>query len=309
MLIIILSIFAAIGAAVLSQYNLKDTKNNSTWVETLFNIEIIVIAVILILIFGIEIALTILTLVLAPFWIWARRQLACDNLYKESMIYQLASSFPLLLIIFIVRAFFIQPYRVPTGSLAPTIHIGDFILVNQNIYGFKTPVLHNNFIKKNKPKRGDIALFYWPIQPKTILVKRVIGLPGDIISYHDHILSINNKPVKTEFIKTTTFRSHENETINVNLFDEYLPNGITHKIFHNTNTPSIAEGDWKVPAGHYFMMGDNRDNSNDSRFWGMVPESSFVGKGMFIWMNFDITALINKDWSNIILWHRIGDKL
>ena len=309
MLIILLSIAAVIGAAILSKYNLKTTEHNSSWVETLFNIEILIIAIILIQLFGIEVALTILTLVLAPFWLWARKHLANKQLDKESLVYQLASTFPWLFIIFIVRAFILQPYRVPTGSLAPTIHIGDFIVVDQNIYGFKMPVLHNNIIDKSTPQRGDIALFYWPIQPKTILVKRVIGLPGDKISYHNHNLSINNNKINTRFIKSTTFTSHENETIEVNLLEETLPNGVKHEIFENISYTNVADGDWVIPPGHYFMMGDNRDNSNDSRFWGMVPESSFVGKGLLIWMNFDFTAILNKDWGNIVLWQRIGNKL
>ena len=202
-----------------------------------------------------------------------------------------------------------QPYRVPTGSLAPSIHIGDFILVNQYIYGPRLPITHHKILNVQKPKRGDITLFYWPDDPKTILVKRVIGLPKDRISYHNHVLKINDQIIATKLIKNTKFTSHENETIAVTAYEETLPDGKKHMIYQNTNPINIADGDWVVPNGHYFMMGDNRDNSNDSRFWGFVPESALVGKGMFIWMNFDTNALFNKDWSKIVLWKRIGRSL
>lgn len=207
--------------------------------------------------------------------------------------------FPVLLIVLILRGFLVQNYKVPTGSLEPTVMPGDLIAVNQYDYGLKLPIWGNTLIPTGKPKRAQIALFRWPVNPAVTFVKRVIGLPGDKVSYIDKVLYINGKKQAQTYLGTAVDR--ENNPVPVQVYSENL-GGYTHHIWIRSGVPSTNFKDLVVPKGYYFMMGDNRDNSDDSRSWGFVPQSAFLGRAMVVWMNLRFSPFQ-------INWHRIGTPL
>lgn len=207
------------------------------------------------------------------------------------------SLFPVLLIVLVIRSFIVQPFRVPTGSLEPTVLPGDFIAVNQFAYGLRLPVLNTKVIAVGEPKVGEIAVFRWPVNPDIDFVKRVIGVPGDHIVYKDKVLYINGKEATQTYIGMAT-DIEPTGNIAVKEYQEDL-NGVKHNIIINPNGGEMQDIDVTVPAGNYFMMGDNRDNSDDSRDWGFVPESNLIGKGAMIWMSWDSQA-------HTVRWHRLG---
>lgn len=186
------------------------------------------------------------------------------------------SFFPILLIVLILRSFLVEPFQIPSGSMLPTLQVGDFILVNKFAYGVRLPVLRTKILSVGEPKRGDIMVFKYPVDGKTNFIKRVIGVPGDHIRYHNETLYINGKAVPKEYIA---------DLPPYRLFEEHLGK-VNHKMYHipGASDPR-ADGEWVVPPHEYFMMGDNRDNSDDSRFWGFVPEHLIVGKAFAIWMH------------------------
>ena len=199
--------------------------------------------------------------------------------------------FPALLAVWIIRSFLIQPYRVPTGSLEPTIMPGDFIAVKQYSYGVRLPVTHTKLFGQGEPKRGDIALFFWPVHPEVRFVKRVIGVPGDHITYKNKVLTVNGKEA-TQTVIGPAMNVEPGETpVPVIRKRENLA-GVEHDIF------VLEEGGWTrdfditVPVGQYFMMGDNRDFSNDSRAWGFVPEANLIGQAFGVWLSWDS----NRHW-------------
>lgn len=185
--------------------------------------------------------------------------------------------------IWLVRSFLVQPYRVPSGSLEPTVYPGDFLLVNQFKYGLRFPVWNKELLPIDTPKRGDIAVFHYPKDPDTLFVKRVIGEPGDHISYHHKKLLINGKEVTRSYVNDA--KTIDNPS-SVELWDEDLL-GLSHQIYVNPNLDYRDDVDVVVPEDHYFVMGDNRDGSHDSRHWGFVSRSHLVGKAMFVWMSVD----------------------
>ncbi|MDR1012531.1 MAG: signal peptidase I [Coxiellaceae bacterium] len=208
--------------------------------------------------------------------------------------------FPIFLLVLLIRSFIIQPYRVPTSSLAPTVLPGDFIVVKQYAYGLKLPVLNIKILEIGEPQRGDIALFRYPYNPNTLYVKRVIGLPGDHVVYRNKILIINE--VKMKQIPLGIDLDIEKwfiTQVQVRLENLDL---VTHKIFVKPGYKELEHIDVVVPRGFYFVMGDNRDNSSDSREWGFVPEANLVGKAFGIWMSWDSEK-------KSIRWQRIGKKL
>ena len=190
--------------------------------------------------------------------------------------------------IFLIRNFAVQHYQVPTGSLEPTVKPGDFILVNQFAYGWHLPIFNTKLLSYGEPKRGDIVVFRYPEDPyKIIYVKRCVGLPGDHIEYHDKKLTINGQSVDQEYVGSEnigflTDPSYESRRT------EFFP-GVTHDILVRDGdySPEKDDVDLVVPEGHYFMLGDNRDNSYDSRFWGPVAEKYIVGQAMMILLSWD----------------------
>jgi signal peptidase I len=217
---------------------------------------------------------------------------------NEPLLVEYARSFfPVVLIVLLLRSFLVEPFRIPSGSMMPTLLVGDFILVNKFTYGVRLPVLNDKIIEVGEPKRGDIVVFRFPKQPTVDYIKRVIGLPGDRIAYFDKKLYVNGQPVKqTSFGRYQGTGQGANMTGSERLEEDLT--GVKHAILISPGVPTV-EDVFVVPRGQYFVMGDNRDNSNDSRYWGTVPEANLVGKAFFIWMNFD--------WDNVsIAFNRIG---
>lgn len=205
---------------------------------------------------------------------------------KEPWLVEYAHSFfPVVLIVFLLRSFIAEPFRIPSASMMPTLLIGDFILVNKFTYGIRLPVINKKVIEINEPQRGDIVVFRFPKDPTVDYIKRVVGLPGDRIGYFNKTIFINGTPVSQSVIGIYEGRGQGQDMTGAEELNEDLA-GVEHKILVRQEAPSV-EGVFVVPKGHYFVMGDNRDNSNDSRYWGTVPEQNLVGKAFFIWMSWD----------------------
>jgi signal peptidase I len=210
------------------------------------------------------------------------------------------SLFPVLLIVLLFRSFLFEPFKIPSGSMIPTLLIGDFIVVNKYAYGLRLPVTHTKILSIGEPKRGEVIVFRYPVDERVNFIKRLVGLPGDTVQYRNKQLFVNGERVATtplgryasEEIKCSTARP------DAMLFEEQLGE-VGHRILLHSNSRD-ADGEWRVPEGHYFVMGDNRDRSNDSRAWEFVPEENLMGRAVGIWLNFDM----NKGCGD---WSRIGD--
>lgn len=199
----------------------------------------------------------------APFW---------ADLAKEL--------FWVLLIVFLLRSFIAEPFRVPSGSLMPTVKIGDWLLVTQYNYSVKTPVWNHMLFKTGKIHQGDISVVYFPVDPNVHFIKRVIGMPGDHISYVNKQLIINGKKMPLTYVKSVL----EPAVTKANKLREYKENlnGVVHDIYQNPAKPAVNFYNLVVPKGEYFLMGDDRDFSADSRYWGFVPRKDFVGKALIV---------------------------
>lgn len=230
---------------------------------------------------------------------FAKKRLAA-GMEKPWLIEQMTSFFPIFLIVLLLRSFLIEPFRIPSGSLQPSLLIGDFVAVNKYAYGLRMPASNQKFLPLDEPSRGDVAVFSWPPNKKYDYIKRVIGVPGDTVAYKNKVLTINGKEAKQTFVEYTIDREGKNESWQVKKLKENL-NGIEHDIYVR---PDVAPFDFEitVPKGHYLMMGDNRDNSSDSRAWGLVPEENLRGKAVMVWMSWD--GLLDS-----IRFSRIGHKI
>ncbi|MEO5622770.1 MAG: signal peptidase I [Dokdonella sp.] len=196
------------------------------------------------------------------------------------------SFFPVLLLILLFRSFIAEPFKIPSGSMMPTLLVGDFILVNKFAYGLRLPVLNTKVLGVGEPRRGDVFVFRYPMNPKEDYIKRVIGLPGDEITYRNKTLFVNGKEIaETSLGAYTGAPEPDRRPVDAEVKQEDLL-GVEHRIMEFPGAWVGHDGTWKVPEGHYFAMGDNRDNSADSRFWGFVPQENLVGKAFFVWMNF-----------------------
>ena len=197
------------------------------------------------------------------------------------------SFFPVLAVVLVLRSFLVEPFQIPSGSMLPTLEVGDFILVNKYAYGLRLPVAGTKILEVDDPERGDVMVFHYPEDGSTNYIKRVVGLPGDRLRYRDKQLSINGEPVPREFVARLPPVERWREQLGDVEHDIYLTMG---------RVSGSGEGEWVVPDGHYFVMGDNRDNSNDSRYWGMVPDKLVVGKAFAIWMHWkSLTSLSSFD--------------
>jgi signal peptidase I len=210
------------------------------------------------------------------------------------------SFFPVILAVLLLRSFLVEPFRIPSGSMMPTLLVGDFILVNKFDYGIRLPVLNTKIIDIGEPKRGDVVVFRYPKDPSVDYIKRVVGLPGDRIGYYNKILHINGKPVAQIPAGIYVGNGSGVSMSGAGERQEQLGD-VQHQILVMPRTPGL-EGEYVVPDNEYFVMGDNRDNSNDSRYWGTVPEQNLVGKAFRIWMNWDSA-------NGGIEWDRIGKKI
>ncbi len=218
-----------------------------------------------------------------------------------------AGLFPVIAIVFVLRSFLFEPFKIPSGSMIPTLMVGDLILVNKFTYGIRLPVINKKITEGNKLQRGDVMVFRYPPQPTLDYIKRVVGVPGDEVAYINKRLSINGKelPVRDlpDFLDRDVMRYFKQ-------FEETLGEQ-PHRAIVNNDVPAFIQGasnfeykencrysvegvTCKVPEGYYFMMGDNRDNSLDSRYWGFVPDQNIVGKAFFVWMNFGDLSRIGR---------------
>ncbi len=210
-----------------------------------------------------------------------------------------AGLFPVILAVFVLRSFMFEPFKIPSGSMIPTLRVGDLILVNKFHYGIRLPVFNTKLVANNEPQRGDVMVFRYPPQPSLDYIKRVVGVPGDEVAYLNKQLTINGQPVpraaQPEFFDGDSMRyssqfretlgERQYNTLNDDDRPAFVPGA--SDFAHRDGCRYTVEGVvCKVPPGHYFMMGDNRDNSLDSRYWGFVPEANIVGKAFFVWMNF-----------------------
>jgi signal peptidase I len=216
-----------------------------------------------------------------------RRARADEALHEPLLVEYARSFFPVILAILVFRSFIAEPFKIPSGSMMPTLLVGDFILVNKFAYGLRLPVLNTRILDIGEPKRGDVFVFRYPENPKEDYIKRVIGLPGDEITYRDKTLYVNGKQIPESYLGPYTGPSEPNRSMaGAEVKLENL-DGVEHRIMQLPMVNVGHEGTWHVPEGEYFAMGDNRDNSADSRFWGFVPEANLVGRAFVIWMNWN----------------------
>jgi signal peptidase I len=210
------------------------------------------------------------------------------------------SFFPVILAVLLLRSFLVEPFRIPSGSMMPTLLVGDFILVNKYAYGIRLPVLNTKIVDIGKPQRGDVVVFRYPKDPSVDYIKRVVGVPGDRIGYYNKILHINGKPAAQIPDGVYVGKGSGVSMSGAGKREEQLGD-VQHQILVMPRTPGL-EGEYVVQDNEYFVMGDNRDNSNDSRYWGPVPEQNLVGRAFRIWMNWDSA-------NGGIEWDRIGRKI
>lgn len=228
-----------------------------------------------------------------------RAALEAGILRQPTWIEYSGSFFPVIALVFFLRSFLYEPFKIPSSSMLPTLLVGDLILVNKYTYGIRLPVINKKIIDINDPKRGDVMVFKYPEDPSLDYIKRVIGVPGDKITYKNKRLTINGQALS--YAPLPDYLDEDRLTYS-NQFVEKM-NGMEHRILNDNGAPVFTSnernfpgnelckfngGDFActVPPGSYFMMGDNRDNSLDSRYWGFVPDQNIVGKAFFIWMNF-----------------------
>lgn len=259
--------------------------------------------------FGIELALVLATVISAV--VWGGHRLSRGKSAHEPLLVDYAKSFlPIFLIVLLLRSFLIEPFRIPSGSMIPTLLIGDFILVNKFAYGIRLPVTKTKIIDNNTPERGDVMVFRYPEDPKTDFIKRVVGVAGDTISYRRKQLVLNGEPVPIQV--TNPYSSNGTDSIRVagTLQGAEQLEAEEHAVLINPRAPDFSPNcrflgyeEVEVPEGHYFVMGDNRDDSRDSRCWGFVPDQNLVGKAFLIWMSFDPNR------PGLVAWDRIGKSI
>jgi len=238
---------------------------------------------------------------LLDYFLWKNKRAPEEN--EPWWIEYPKSFFPIILIVFSLRSFVIEPFKIPSGSMIPTLLVGDFILVNKYTFGIRLPVLNKKILDINEPKRGDVLVFRYPEDPSIDYIKRVIGLPGDTITYHNKQLIINGEVTKMEYEGDYKYIESGFGYVYADQFSEYFKEE-NHSILINQDVKGMQYSNVRqfefrenckyrrtgftceVPAGNYFTLGDNRDSSSDSRYWGFVPEENIVGKAFMIWWNF-----------------------
>lgn len=229
----------------------------------------------------------------------ARERLQDDLMRLPLWLEYTGNLFPVICMVFVLRSFLVEPFKIPSASMVPTLQAGDLILVNKYNYGIRLPVLNIKVLEVGQPKRGDVMVFKYPVDPSIDYIKRVIGLPGDVVEYRDKVLSINGQPVPTVALpdyfdpERVIYSKQYSHVLDGQSFRSVVEEDKPSYIFGSMPFPQRDQCEYfsaglrcTVPEGHYFMMGDNRDNSSDSRIWGFVPDRNIVGRAFFIWMNF-----------------------
>ncbi len=251
--------------------------------------------------------LTSLMLLSGVFWLayffLQRNNQAFEDSRAGKWLGTLGSLFPVLLVVVSLRSFVFEPFKIPSGSMMPTLLIGDFIVVNKYSYGLRLPVTHTKIWDTGEPERGDVMVFRYPEDPNVNYIKRVVGLPGDEVTYRNKVLFINGELMSQERIGMWIGegRNRNPPGRRPQLFQEDLGD-VEHQIVIYPDQPDRRVQTWTVPEGHYFVVGDNRDQSADSRVWGFVPERHLVGKATRIWMHWDCSQ-------GCIGWDRIGQAI
>ncbi len=271
--------------------------------------------------FDFELLLLILTVVTGLLWLAdvllfsrLRQQPATSKIKKEPLVIEYSRAFfPVLIAVLVLRAFLFEPFRIPSGSMMPTLLVGDFILVNKFTYGLRLPVWQTRITEGNKPKRGDVVVFRYPKDESQDYIKRVVGLPGDHVAIYNQRLSINDKLLDIEpdrvyeglgdLNKMQYANGCDRAAANCQVYIEKLDQA-EYTIMTNPSSTFGVNGELFIPEGQYFVMGDNRNHSNDSRIWGNVPEENLVGKAVMIWMHWDW----RKDGTGLNL-SRVGRKI
>ena len=263
--------------------------------------------------------LLLFTIVSGAIWIWRKTTVKKDQTDHNHFRDYMAGFFPVIGIVFVLRTFIAEPFQIPSSSMRPGLVKGDFILVNKFAYGIRMPILNNVLIDTGTIQRGDVVVFNYPLEPETNYIKRAIGIPGDVVEYKDKVLTVNGQPVPQTAAGNYEYPEDENPAIthsserfqtalNGKNFDILLDEGqpsfnpegllryfnvlMPEKNYQGSGLKEFCQYaedgsafTCKVPEGRYFMMGDNRDNSADSRYWGFVDDKLIVGKAFFIWMN------------------------
>ena len=253
------------------------------------------------------------------FWLPARRHEAeaiahgggsqeeAEKALKEPVYVEYARAFfPVILLVFLLRSFLVEPFRIPSGSMLPSLLVGDFILVNKFSYGVRLPIVNKKIVDSGAPQRGDVVVFRFPEDTSINYIKRVIGLPGDRIVYRDKRIYVNGQEIKQHDARPYVDSRNGDCAFMAERRTEQL-DGVAHDILL-TRRPETRALTFVVPDNHYFVMGDNRDCSNDSRFWGYVPDTNLVGKAFLVWFSLDTSGDHKWLWDRIV-WRRIGDSI
>ena len=206
--------------------------------------------------------------------------------------------FPVILVVFVLRSFIVELFRIPSGSMLPSLYIGDFILVSKFSYGIRLPLINQKIVSIATPERGDVMVFRYPHDQKTNFIKRVVGVPGDIIDYRGKQIWINGAAVPLESAKHHVLNDSGNRTTSVVEYQEQLGDKL-HGVLLDESRSSRDMLRITVPEGQYFVMGDNRDHSNDSRFWGFVPDTNLVGRAFLVWFSWDTAGGGGVNWPRL----------
>lgn len=222
---------------------------------------------------------------------------------KEPVIVEWSRAFfPVLLVVLLLRSFLVEPFRIPSASMMPTLLVGDFILVNKFSYGIRLPVVNIKVLEVGAPRRGDVAVFRYPKNPEVDYIKRIVGLPGDRVAYRNKVLYINGERMEQEPLGIYSGYGFGGARVSMEDLGEVEHKILTIPDVQNPSGKLSSDEGIVVPEGAYFVMGDNRDNSNDSRRWGFVPEENLVGKAFLIWMSWDLLEAPPN-------WSRIGTRI